>query len=92
MNSILPNHTSQTINDRRFADAKRAAKVQAIERHSPRAAKVFRLAYSGSSRVAAVKAFCLDCNGYDYAAIKNCTAPACPLYLYRPGRSKAGAA
>jgi hypothetical protein len=41
-------------------------------------------AFAGNSRSAAVKAFCLRCTGWDRAAVKNCTAPSCPLWLYRP--------
>ena len=32
----------------------------------------------------AIKAFCLECIGWDRAEITNCTSFACPLYLYRP--------
>ena len=37
----------------------------------------------------AIKAFCLQCAGWDRNEIRRCTAVACPLYSYRPfGRSK----
>jgi hypothetical protein len=49
--------------------------------------KVFIRAYSGGSRSAAIKAFCLDCVGFQRSAITNCTAHACPLYPYRPYQS-----
>jgi hypothetical protein len=32
----------------------------------------------------AVKAFCLECNGFDPDAITGCTAYACPLWKFRP--------
>jgi hypothetical protein len=32
----------------------------------------------------AIKAFCLECIGYERKEITNCTAPLCPLYEYRP--------
>jgi len=32
----------------------------------------------------AVKAFCLECNGFDPDAIAGCTAYACPLWNFRP--------
>ena len=36
----------------------------------------------------AIKAQCLECQGYDREAIITCTAPACPLYAYRPGQKR----
>ena len=33
---------------------------------------------------AAIKAFCLECMGYDRAGVTECTAYACPLWEYRP--------
>lgn len=45
---------------------------------------VFFRAYSGSSRSAAVKAFCLHCTGYLRNEVRDCTAYGCPLYPYRP--------
>ena len=53
---------------------------------------VFKRAWSGKSRGAGVKAFCLECIGFDKAAISTCTAFACPLWPYRPYRVRAGAA
>ena len=40
-------------------------------------------AWGGKSRKAAMRAFCLECMGYDAAEVRRCTAPACPLYPYR---------
>ena len=40
-------------------------------------------AVSGKSRTAAVKAFCLECMGWQREEVRNCTSVACPLYLYR---------
>lgn len=45
---------------------------------------VFARAYAGSSRSAGIKAFCLDCVGFQRSAIRDCTSLACPLYPYRP--------
>lgn len=39
----------------------------------------------------AVKAFCFDCMGQAQSwrsDVKECTAPKCPLYSFRPGRTK----
>ena len=46
---------------------------------------LYRKAISGRSRRAAISAHCLMCMGYSVRQVRNCTAPACPLYPYRPG-------
>jgi len=38
----------------------------------------------------AIKAFCLECCGFDHKAITECTAYACPLWNFRPFQEKAG--
>ena len=43
-------------------------------------------AMGGRSQKAAIKAFCLECVGWDRKAVASCTATACPLYPYRPFR------
>jgi hypothetical protein len=35
----------------------------------------------------AIKAQCSECMGYDRLAVAECTAPACPLWRYRPWQS-----
>jgi hypothetical protein len=46
---------------------------------------LLRRAYEGNaSPRQAIKAFCLQCTGYDREAVRKCTAPACPLFAYRP--------
>lgn len=37
----------------------------------------------------AIKAFCLECNGFDRPAITDCTGFACPLWNFRPFQKKA---
>ena len=44
----------------------------------------YRKAMTGRCRTAAVKAFCLECMGWQRTEVRNCTSVACPLYLYRP--------
>ena len=41
-------------------------------------------AVSGKSRSAGVKAFCLECMGWQREEVRICTSVACPLFLYRP--------
>ena len=45
-------------------------------------------ATKGKNRAAGVKAFCFECCGYEREEVRFCTDQACPLWLYRPGRSK----
>jgi hypothetical protein len=40
------------------------------------------------SKVAAVKLNCLQCVGYETAAVKECTAMACAMWLFRPYQGK----
>ena len=47
---------------------------------------IFLRAWTGKSRKAAIRAFCLECVGYESAEVNRCTAPACPLYPYRGDR------
>lgn len=42
-----------------------------------------------SSLRQAIKAFCVECVGYDRDAAVRCTAYACPLWAYRPHQKKA---
>lgn len=60
---------------------KQTTKIQGV---LPYYQKVFERAYGGGSRTAAIKAFCLDCVGFQRSDITNCTALACPLWPYRP--------
>ena len=59
---------------------KRLAQIPARQR------PIFLRAWTGKSRKAAVRAFCLECVGYESAEVNRCTAPACALYPYREGR------
>jgi len=40
--------------------------------------------------LAAIRAFCIECMGYQRAEVEKCTAPECPLYQWRFGRRPAG--
>lgn len=51
--------------------------------------RVFERSWSGqASPRACIKAFCLECLGFDEAAIRDCTAWACPLWRLRPYQRK----
>jgi hypothetical protein len=44
---------------------------------------VYRRAMKGTSRKAAIKAFCAMCMGWSLSEVRHCTAPDCPLFPYR---------
>ena len=44
-------------------------------------------AMRGKSPTAAIQAHCLECMGWNRAETPRCTASACALYPYRPGRA-----
>ena len=53
--------------------------------------RTYLRAMQGRSLAAAVKAFCMECVSWDRQEVALCTAPACPLYPYRPfGREERG--
>ena len=45
-------------------------------------------AIGGRSPRAAIKAFCMECLGWQRAEVARCTVPACPLWSYRPVRKE----
>ncbi len=47
--------------------------------------KLFVAAWAGkSSPRQAIKAQCLECQGFDRSGITECSAPACALWYFRP--------
>ena len=61
---------------------RRRLKVKEIP---PKHRKVLKHAFSGRSRKAAIRAFCLECCGYSAKEVALCTDVTCPLYDYRFG-------
>ena len=52
---------------------------------APRAyRRTFERAYTGKSRNAAIRAFCLHCVGFLKNEVRDCTSYGCPLHPYRP--------
>ena len=45
---------------------------------------VFRKAYAGDSRSAAMQAKCLECVSYSTRDVRECTIVTCPLWSMRP--------
>lgn len=63
--------------------ARRLATVPAAYR------KLFERSYAGKVPPrASIKAFCLECVGFERAAITGCTAWACPIWNLRPYRKQ----
>lgn len=40
------------------------------------------------SKAEAIKAFCLECVGFKFKRVTNCTSPKCPLFNVRPYQDK----
>lgn len=66
------------------------ARRSSVERRLSQMPKLYRGAYllavGGRSPRAGIKAFCAECTGWQRGEAGRCTALACPLYAYRPGR------
>ena len=69
-------------------EAQRAARLAQVRQDAPSKLGVFRAAYAGRSLRAAINACCLECVGFDIQAVRDCTAPACPLFTVRPYQRK----
>jgi hypothetical protein len=65
-------------------DAKQARRLAQVSEHYPRFKGLFLRCYRGAGPRQCIKAFCLECNGWEPAAIRDCTATACPLFRIRP--------
>lgn len=63
-----------------------ALRVKRLAQIPARQRPIFVRAWTGNSRKAAMRAFCLECMGFESAGVNGCTAPACPLYPYREDR------
>ncbi len=63
-----------------------AARRKRLAQIPPRQCSIFLRAWGGKSRKTAIRAFCLNCVGYESAEVNRCTAPACPLYEFREDR------
>jgi len=57
---------------------------QYIDRMPDTQKGVFKRAYSGKSKKAAISAKCLDCTCFQRKEVELCEATTCPLYQYRP--------
>ena len=65
--------------------SEREAKIAQRLAEMPRSHRAcYDRAISGKSRKAAMRAFCLECCGYEIREAFLCTDLGCPLYPYRP--------
>ena len=48
----------------------------------------YETAMSGRSKAAGIKAKCLDCTNWQRVEISDCLVETCPLFPYRPYRSR----
>ena len=66
-------------------DPAQARRLRQVAEHHPSRLKLLQRVYAcQTSPRECIKAFCLECNGYEEAAIRDCSAPACALYRFRP--------
>ena len=67
---------------------RRAAEIAQIAKRLEDVPETMRRTYlravSGKSKPAAIRAFCAECVAWEREEVRRCTAPACPLYPYRP--------
>jgi hypothetical protein len=64
---------------------KQAQMLKAVSEDAPSKLRLFGRVYSGKcSMREAVKAHCLECMGFDIAAIRECTSSQCGLWGKRP--------
>jgi len=75
----------ETLSPAQDRDARIAKRLQVIGQDSPSKLKLFERVFAGTaSPRQVIKAQCCECLNCDTEAIRTCTAPTCPLYLYRP--------
>jgi len=85
-----PIAAAQTDWESEFRDPRRVRRFKQVAEHYPSRMGLFRRVYQGkASPRECIKAFCLECNGWEEVAIGNCTATACPIWHLRPYQPKA---
>ena len=87
MNS--PTKMCQTAPGGQCDDLQQAKRLRQVSEHYPSRLGLFRRVYGGqTSPRDCIKAFCLECNGWEEAAIRDCCDKGCPLYRQRPYQKK----
>lgn len=68
---------------------KREEMIARQSKYIPTSAKsIFKRAWYSNSKLAAIKAFCLECTGCDRKYVEKCPSFACPLWIHRPFQKK----
>jgi len=58
--------------------------LKMVSRQAPKFLNVFRTCFRGGGKKNAIQAYCLDCEGFNTQAIRNCSATDCGLWKHRP--------
>jgi hypothetical protein len=70
----------------RLEPTRRAAVKDRLSQMPKTGRSTYLRAVGGRSPKSAIKAFCLECVGWQRAEVARCTDLACPLWAYRPFR------
>jgi len=97
MNTLNSPATGQLASENRTAGAPRPSprtpagfgalnpRQRAVLEEAPTSCRgILERAYSGKSKAAGIKAFCLRCVGYARNDVRDCTSRGCALWPYRP--------
>lgn len=83
-----PSHRASGLTKNKPLDARQADYLEQVKRLAPTKLKLFERCYHGTaSPRMAIKAKCLDCQGFDPGStegIRDCTITSCPEWNYRP--------
>jgi hypothetical protein len=83
---------SRTDRPDEFSARKQAERLGEVDECAPSKTGIFRRVYAGqASPRECIKAFCLDCTGFNELAIRECLFVACPLFRLRPYQRKGSA-
>jgi len=78
----IPQKQPERPKSRQEQIAERLAQIPESQR------RIYAKAIARKSMAAAVKSFCYECVGYAREEVKVCSNLGCPLWMYRPGRSR----
>lgn len=66
-----------------------ASRLAIVRRDNPSRLALFQRVYEGkANKSQCIKAFCLDCMGFDSVAVRECGDRLCPLWRHRPFQTK----
>jgi len=73
----------EEVDNRRISEPESTIYSEYEQRIPPTYRGIYRRAICGSSRKAAIRAFCLECVGWSPKEVRLCVTQGCPLYKYR---------